>query len=104
MAAILPPPASRLAEVLTLQEAATYLRLSPKVVVQQAVAGKLPGQRVDAQTWTFRQSEIEHWSRCCDQRRVLLRQAGAFAHDETLDVLQAAVDYERRQSVVAGND
>ena len=83
--------------VLTLQETAAYLRLSPEVVAQHATAGNIPGQQVGS-TWRFLQSAIDDWLRGCDQRQVLLRQAGALAHDDTLDLLQATIDRDRQQS------
>jgi hypothetical protein len=86
-----------LPNVLTLEETATYLRLSPEVVVQEAIAGNIPGQQID-HTWRFLKSAIDDWLRCRDHRTILLRQAGVFANDETLSLLQENIDRDRQQS------
>jgi excisionase family DNA binding protein len=41
-----------LPSILTLEEAADYLRLSPDTVLQEAIAGKIPGQPIGDQ-WRF---------------------------------------------------
>jgi excisionase family DNA binding protein len=82
--------------VLTLEEAAEYLRLSPDVLEQHAIAGKIPGQSID-HTWRFLRSAIDDWLCRRDSRTVLLRQAGVFAQDETLEALQAQIDRDRQQ-------
>jgi hypothetical protein len=83
--------------VLTLAEASEYLRLSPESLVQQVELGNIPGQQVN-EDWRFLRGAIDDWLRCCDQRSVLLRHAGVFADDETLDELQASIDLAREQS------
>jgi excisionase family DNA binding protein len=83
--------------VLTLAEAAEYLRLSPESLVQQVELGNIPGQQVN-EDWRFLRGAIDDWLRRRDQRSVLLRHAGVFADDETLDELQASVDRARQQS------
>jgi excisionase family DNA binding protein len=86
-----------LPNVLTLAEAAEYLRLSPESLVQQVELGNIPGQQVN-EDWRFLRGAIDDWLRCRDQRSVLLRHAGVFADDETLDELQASIDLAREQS------
>jgi hypothetical protein len=88
-----------LPNVLTLEETAAYLRLSPEVVAQEAIAGNIPGQQID-HTWRFLKSAIDDWLRCRDQRSILLRQAGVFANDETLTLLQENIDRDRQQSSI----
>jgi hypothetical protein len=92
-----------LPSVLTLEEAAAYLRLSPEVVAQEATVGNIPGQKVN-QTWRFLKGAIDDWLQNRDQRAVLLRQAGVFANDETLEELQAQVDRDRQASPIELDD
>ncbi|BAU09735.1 MerR family regulatory protein [Leptolyngbya sp. NIES-3755] len=91
-----------LPNVLTLEETAAYLRLSPEVVEREAIAGNIPGQSVNS-TWRFLKTAIDDWLQNRDQRAVLLRQAGVFADDETLKSLQAQIDLDRQTNLV-GND
>lgn len=46
--------------VLTLRDAATYLRLPSHVVEQMAVEGKLPALNVDGK-WRFKHSALDEW-------------------------------------------
>ncbi|MBE9009724.1 helix-turn-helix domain-containing protein [Pseudanabaenaceae cyanobacterium LEGE 13415] len=89
-----------LPNVLTLEETATYLRLSPEVVAQEAIAGHIPGQQIN-NTWRFLKSAIDDWLQNRDQRAVLLRQAGVFANDETLKEIQAQIDLDRQRNLVS---
>ena len=91
-----------LPNVLTLEETAAYLRLSPEVVAQEAIAGNIPGQQIN-HTWRFLKTAIDDWLQNRDQRAVFLRQAGVFANDETLEELQAKIDLDRRTNLV-GDD
>jgi hypothetical protein len=88
---------------LTEQEASVILKLSVGVIIQQAELGNIPGRLVDG-NWRFVQSEIEAWSEKYDQRKVLLRQAGAFEHDETLIDLQAEIDRQRKLNTIDAID
>ena len=87
-------------EVLTLEEAARYLRLPPTTLEQQAVRGQIPGRRIE-DTWRFLKAAIDDWLRSHDSRMILLQQAGALADDETLPELRAAIYAERGQPEVA---
>jgi Helix-turn-helix domain len=82
---------SVLPTVLTLEETAAYLRLSPKTVAQRASQGDIPGRCID-NTWHFHKPAIEHWLHTHDKRTAFLKQAGAFADDETLETLQVEID------------
>lgn len=83
-----------IAEVLTLEDAAAFLRVPPETVERLAGSGEIPGRRVEG-AWRFLHSALEDWLRHKDQRSVLLAQAGALAQDESLDTLLARI-YERR--------
>lgn len=69
--------------VLTLEEAAAYLRLSGDALARQAAEGEIPGRQV-AGEWRFLQSALDGWLGSGDRRRALLRHAGTFAADESL--------------------
>lgn len=77
-------------EVLTLEEAADYLRLPKETLVRQAAQGHLPGRHLE-DTWRFLKAAIDDWLRAQDHRALLLQQAGALADDESLPALRAAV-------------
>jgi hypothetical protein len=65
-----------LSNILSLEETAAYLRLSPATVVQRALQGDIPGQHID-NTWHFLKPEIDHWQQTHDKRTILLKQAGS---------------------------
>jgi excisionase family DNA binding protein len=81
-------------EVLTLEEVANYLRLSPETVMRQAAQGRLPGRKIE-DTWRFLKAAIDDWLRSHDGRTILLQQAGALADDGTLEELRKVI-YEER--------
>jgi hypothetical protein len=81
-------------EVLTLEEVAVYLRLSPDIVQRQAVQGLLPGRNIEG-GWRFLKSAIDHWLLGQDPRTKLLQQAGVLADDPTLADLRADI-YQQR--------
>jgi Helix-turn-helix domain len=85
--------------ILTLEEAAQYLRLSPTVIVQQPSIGNIPGQPID-NDWRFLRNAIDDWLKTRNSRSILLRQAGSLADDDTLVELQAEIDLARRNSTV----
>lgn len=81
-------------EVLTLAEAARFLRLSPGKVEQLAVQGRLPGRQIGRQ-WRFLKAALSDWLRGGNGRDALLALAGSFSDDETLPALRAEV-YRKR--------
>jgi excisionase family DNA binding protein len=89
--------------ILTLEEAAEYLRLSQTVIAQQASAGNIPGQYID-NNWRFSKSAIDDWLKVRNPRSVLLRQAGALADDATLVELQKEIDSARHKSTIEFDD
>jgi len=68
-------------DVLTLEEAAEYLRLPKETIERQAVQGQIPGRRIE-DTWRFLKAAIDDWLRSYDSRILLLQQAGALANDK----------------------
>jgi excisionase family DNA binding protein len=80
--------------ILTLEELADYLKLSPEVVLSQANQGRLPGRKIE-DTWRFLKDAIDDWLRTQDSRAILLQQAGVFADDPALEEIRRTV-YESR--------
>jgi hypothetical protein len=56
--------------------------------------GRLPGRRI-YEEWRFLKAAIDDWLRVSDSRAAMLRQAGAFADDETLPQLREFVYGQR---------
>jgi excisionase family DNA binding protein len=80
-------------DVLTVDEAARYLRISKDALKRLAAQGKIPGRQIDRH-WRFLKIALEDWLRGPggrDGRTALLEQAGAFKDDETLPALRAAI-------------
>ncbi|BAU10011.1 MerR family regulatory protein [Leptolyngbya sp. NIES-3755] len=84
-------------EILTLEEAAAYLRLSPEVVERQATQGSLPGRNIENE-WRFLKSAIDDWLRTPNSYTALLEQIGAFSDDETLAELRDSIYRDRSES------
>lgn len=83
-----------LSEVLTLEEAADYLKLPLETIDRIARQGQLPGRRIE-DTWRFLKSAIDDWLRAQDSRAILLQQAGALKDDPYLDELLATIYRDR---------
>ncbi len=81
-------------DVLTVEEAAAYLRIPKETIQREAARGRIPGRQID-DTWRFLKVAIDDWLRSWDSRTILLHQAGALAADETLPELRATVYAER---------
>jgi excisionase family DNA binding protein len=81
-------------DILTLEEAAEYLRLPEETVERQAAQGQIPGRRIE-DTWRFLKAAIDDWLRSYDARTLLLQQVGALANDTTLHELRATI-YDAR--------
>ncbi len=84
------PETTTMPEVLTLEDAARFLRLSPDALVRQAEAGQIPGRQVEG-CWRFLLSALEGWLGRRDSKAIFLEQAGAFKDDESMDELVAQI-------------
>lgn len=93
--------ATQLTDVLTLTDAASYLRLPVETIERQALRGSIPGRLVEG-SWRFLRSALEEWLSRSGSRQILLQQAGAFADDETLADLRRAIYAERGRPEVEG--
>ncbi len=71
-------------EVLTVTEAAKFLRLTSRKVRSLAESGALPARKVEAK-WLFLKSALDDWLRGKpDPTAALLQMAGMFKDDESL--------------------
>ena len=82
------------AEVLTLDEAAAFLRVSPESIMRLVVQQALPGRQIEGE-WRFLRAAMADWLRERSGKAILLSQAGALADDESLAELRAAIYRER---------
>ncbi len=84
------PETTTMPEVLTLEAAARFLKLSPEAVARQAEAGQIPGRQLEG-SWRFLLSALEDWLGLRDTKAIFLEQAGAFKDDESMDELVAQI-------------
>jgi excisionase family DNA binding protein len=91
---------SALPDVLTLEEAARYLRLPRETLEREAAQGHIPGRRIE-DSWRFLKVAIDDWLRSHDSRAILLQQAGVLADDESLAPLRAAIYAQRGRPEVS---
>jgi excisionase family DNA binding protein len=83
------------AEVLTLVEAAAYLRVPEAAVVQLAARGELPGRRI-ADEWRFLKAALQDWLGTVPvPRKGLLSHIGALRDDPYLEEMLRET-YQRR--------
>ncbi|MGD0094613.1 MAG: helix-turn-helix domain-containing protein [Planctomycetota bacterium] len=90
----------RTANVMTLEEAAAYLRVPQNALKRYAARGYVPGRRI-GETWRFLKAALDDWLRSQDSKARMLEQAGVFADDETLPALRASIYAKRGRPEVA---
>jgi excisionase family DNA binding protein len=82
-------------DVLTLEEAAAFLRVPEESVLRLAANEELPGRTIDGQ-WRFLRAGLADWLCRKSGKAILLTQAGAMADDESLpEILKSIHDYRR---------
>ncbi len=89
-------------DILTLEEASTYLRLSIETVANEALNGNIPGRKIE-NDWRFLKTAIDDWLRAKNSRSILLNQAGALADDDSLTQLRDTI-YQARERPEIDND
>jgi excisionase family DNA binding protein len=87
-----------LAEVLTLREAAAYLRVSEKEIIELAESGELPGRKI-RKDWRFHQQALSDWLRRPSPKERLMRHAGAAKDDPNLKALLEQAYRDRGRSM-----
>jgi len=81
--------------VMTLEEAARYLRLPKIKIAQLAAEGIIPARRI-GDAWRFLKSAVDDWLQPHKNSWEMMReQIGVFAHDETLPALRKTI-YQAR--------
>jgi excisionase family DNA binding protein len=87
-------------EVLTLPEAARFLRVKKALLEKLVQDGTVPARKV-GDDWRFSRTALQAWlSGRPDYRKALMEQAGAFADDETLpELLKSIYDARGRPEV-----
>jgi len=83
--------------VMTLAEAARFLRLPTKSVQEKVTIGEIPGQRI-GRAWRFSSAALAGWLRFQSTQRALREQIGAFKDDETFLPMVEKIYKERRRS------
>ena len=80
--------------VLTLAEAAAYLRVSESALSRLADRGEVPGRKID-KDWRFFKPALQHWLGTAPKKRGLLSQIGAIKDDPYLEEMLREI-YQRR--------
>jgi excisionase family DNA binding protein len=84
-------------EVMSLAEAAAFLRVAQASVKQLAATGKLPGRQIGKE-WRFLKSAIERWLATSPYLGPSDAQVGALASDPTFDdFMETLASYRRRK-------
>lgn len=100
------------AEVMTLAEAAAFLRLTEPVVQRLAISGRLPGRAAEGE-WRFLRPALRIWLSGTDSthpasahrpssRERLLAVAGCLADDDSLEAMVEEIYRERKRHPVGG--
>lgn len=83
--------------VMTLAEAARFLRLPPKYIQEKVKTGEIPGQRI-GRAWRFSTAALASWLRFQNTQRALRKQISAFKNDEAFLPMIEKIYKERRRS------
>lgn len=96
------PPAAL--EVLTLAEAAAYLRVTEEEVEELAARGEFPGRVIRGQ-WRFLKVAVQDWLRSApSQKEKLMQVAGAWKDDPYLDEMRERINAEREKVEAEANE
>jgi excisionase family DNA binding protein len=99
---MLPPPT----EILTVAEAAAFLRVSEAAVLELADAGQLPARKI-GNDWRFLKEAIVDWLRRPQpvselKKKSMLSVIGVFKDDDTLEAMVEEIYRQRKQNPVGG--
>jgi excisionase family DNA binding protein len=83
-------------EVLTLEEAAEYLRVTPDAIERMLARHELPAKQVDGQ-WRFLKESLRKWMSVEDSKQALLAFAGAFKDDPTFYEVMQIIKKNRKR-------
>ena len=90
-------PSSELSDVLTLAEAAAYLRVSDEALLRTVGVGGVPGRLIGGE-WRFLKAALQDWLRTSPKpssREALLSVAGAWKDDPYLDEMLKEIYRQR---------
>lgn len=90
-------------EVLTLGEAAAYLRVSEEDVVDLATKHGLPGRKIGDQ-WRFHRKGLINWLLRPSAKERLLRHAGAMEGDPDLEPMLERIYRDRGRPMTEDNE
>jgi excisionase family DNA binding protein len=96
-----PPQWAGWPEVLTLGEAAAYLRVPEAELERLAGRLGLPARQIGSE-WRFSRSAIQEWLRHPSMKESLLRLAGSWRDDPHLDEMLAEIYRRRGRSMTEG--
>ena len=92
-------------EVLTLEEAAAFVRLSESTLEHEAFAKRLPGRYLEGQ-WRFTRQGLLDWVNTSigqgGSQEHLLALAGLWKDDPTVDAMVEEIYRERKRHLVGG--
>jgi excisionase family DNA binding protein len=84
-------------DVLTLEEAATYLKLPESVLEKQLVLGAVPARNIGGH-WRILKTALNDWlAKKGSSKADLLAMAGAFKDDETFPALLESIQENRKR-------
>jgi excisionase family DNA binding protein len=86
-------------EVLTLAEAAAYLRVAEAEVERIAGTQGLPGRQIGSE-WRFSRAAIQDWLCRPSMKESLLRLAGSWKEDPTVDEMLAEIYRQRGRPMI----
>lgn len=95
------------ADVMTLAEAAAFLRVAPVEFEKSAVAGEVPGKLIGGE-WRFLLSSLREWlgkpatPKKLSSKAAMLSIAGAWKDDETAEAMVEEIYRERKRHLVGG--
>lgn len=92
-----------LPDVLTLEEAAEYLRVSEPVVVELATKHELPGRKI-GQQWRFHRQGLAEWLLRRSAKDRLLRHAGAMKDDPDIENMLEQIYRDRGRPMIENEE
>ncbi len=85
-------------EVLTLSEAAAFLRVAPESIERLIADEALPARKVDGE-WRFSKEGLHYWLITAESKQAMLKSAGAFRDDPTLAEVLAIIQRNRKEDL-----
>lgn len=90
-------------EILTLHEAAAYLRVSQDEVLELAERSELPGRKIGRE-WRFMKEALGDWLRRPSPKERLLRHAGIAKDDPYMKAMLQNIYQSRGRSMIEDDE